>query len=79
MFILIPSCPADMQRAGAEASVVSVSVLVLVVGVGRHLELCPDVDRRAARAPLWRNLQGSSAGVGAALDPYAAGCGMAAP
>ena len=61
-----PSCPADMPRAGAEASVVSVPVLVLVGGVGRYLELRPDVDRRAVGAPLWRNLQGSSAGVGAA-------------
>ena len=40
---------ADMPRAGAEASVVSVPVLVLVGGVGRHLELRPDVDRRALR------------------------------
>ena len=48
MFIYrLPSCPADMPRAGAEASVVSVPVLVLVGGVGRHLELRPDVAARA--------------------------------
>ena len=41
-----------MPRAGAEASVVSVPVLVLVGGVGRYLELRPDVDRRAVGAPL---------------------------
>ena len=46
-----------MPRAGAEASVVSVPVLVLVGGVGRYLELRPDVDWRAVGAPLWRNFK----------------------
>ena len=52
MFIHRPSCPADMPRAGAEASVLSVPVLGLVGGVGRHLALRPDVDRRAVGAPV---------------------------
>ena len=69
-----------MPRAGAEASVVSVPVLVLVGGVGRYLEPRPDVDRRAVGAPLWRrNLQGSSAGVGAAARPTQPVCDMRLP
>ena len=73
MFIhRLPSCPADMPRAGAEASVVSVPVLVLVGGVGRYLELRPDVDWRAVGAPLWRNFKALAQALARRLDPYAA-------
>ena len=61
-----------MPRAGAEASVVSVPVLVLVGGVGRYLELRPDVDWRAVGAPLWRNFKALAQALARRLDPYAA-------
>ena len=48
--------PSYMPRAGAEASVVSVPVLVLVGGVGRYLELRPDVDPLRAVAEEFARL-----------------------
>ena len=73
MFILIPSCPADMPRAGAEASVVSVPMLGLVCGVGRHLALRPDVDIGAQWARRCGGIcKALAQALARRLDPYAA-------